>query len=250
MKTRIKTAGILIAALLVLAWLDFYILNLAIFVVALVIAMVEAFKLYGIKENDLAIVGGFLFVVAAILCGSFSGYYKFIIFTLLLATSIVVLKNSENLDPIKVTLYPFAPLLVMWAIYDSLGMIYLVYLIVIVAVMDSGAYFVGKFLGSHTFTTTSPNKTIEGVIGGFVATFFIAGVFYSLFLKDGVIGCPFLSTMFIALASFFGDLFESYLKRKAGVKDSGDIFPGHGGMLDRLDSYLFASIAMSMVVAW
>lgn len=250
MKTRIKTAGILIAGLFVLVWLDWYILNLAIFLVALVVAMVEAFKLYGIKENDLAIVGGVLFVVATLLCDSFEGYYKFILFTLLLATSFVVFKNGKNLDSVKVALYPFAPLLIMWAVYDSLGIIYLVYLIVIVVVMDSGAYFTGKFLGSHTFTTTSPNKTVEGVIGGFVATFFIAGTFYSLFLKGGAITSPFLGTMFIALASFFGDLFESYLKRKAGVKDSGDIFPGHGGMLDRLDSYLFASVAMSMVVSW
>lgn len=250
MKTRIKTAGILIAALIVLAWLDWYLLNLAIFVTALVIALGESFKLYDIKNNDFLILGAVVFIAATIFCSTFGGYYKFAIFMLILATSILAFKNSENLNLLKPLLYPFTPLLIMWAVYDVLGISYLVYLIVIVVCMDSGAYFVGKFMGSHTFTSTSPNKTIEGIIGGFVATFFIAGVFYSVFMSNGMLKSPFLATMFVAVASLFGDLFESYLKRKAGVKDSGDIFPGHGGMLDRLDSYLFASIALSLTMIW
>ncbi|NLY03295.1 MAG: phosphatidate cytidylyltransferase [Campylobacter sp.] len=248
MQTRLKTASVLILALLVVIWLDWYLLNLAIFLLVLVIALVEAFKLYKIENNDLIIVGVGLFVLAVILCNSFAGYYKFIVFTLLALSSWYAYTNSENSKGLQALLYPFAPLLIMWGIYDILGIKYLIYLIVIVATMDSGAYFAGKLFGSKTFTTTSPNKTIEGVIGGFVFVFFIGGGWSALFM--GELNNSFLITFWIALASLFGDLFESYLKRKADVKDSGEIFPGHGGMLDRLDSYLFAAVGFSLVMIW
>ena len=69
-------------------------------------------------------------------------------------------------------------------------------------------------------------------------------------MDAGTLPNPLISTIFIVVAGIFGDLFESYLKRKAGVKDSGEIFPGHGGMLDRIDSYLFGAIAMSLIYIW
>ena len=250
MKTRLKTAGVMILALLVLVWLDIYILNFAIFAVALGIAVMESLKLYGIKENDLAILSVILFAVFALLGGgSFAYTYQFIIAIILISSSVLVFKNHESLKPLLPLIYPTAPIFVMFSVYDVLGMSYLVYMLILVAVADSGAYFVGKLLGSHSFTPTSPNKTIEGTIGGIILATFIGGLYYGIFM-DGSLKNPLFATIFIIIASIFGDLFESYLKRKAGVKDSGNLFPGHGGMLDRIDSYLFASIALSLVSSW
>ncbi len=117
-----------------------------------------------------------------------------------------------------------------------------------VALCDSGAYCVGKLLGKHALAPEiSPNKTWEGSIGGilfsFIGTFilwtlhktvftqFLPAQSISFYLKWGII---------LAILSQFGDLLESRWKREAGIKDSGTLFPGHGGVLDRCDGMLFA----------
>jgi phosphatidate cytidylyltransferase len=129
--------------------------------------------------------------------------------------------------------------------YSEYGIVSLAWLLVVVAGADIGAYFVGKSIGKTKFCETSPNKTLEGVVGGVVLAtglgFFIGITFVDI---DKAIVISFLA----AIASIFGDLFESYLKRKAGVKDSGDILPGHGGILDRVDGYLFSSIIMLVLL--
>lgn len=251
MKTRIQTAGILILALIILAWIDIYILNFAIFAVILGIAMMESFKLYKMEESDFVFLGVGLFILFAVLgVTNFAFTYKFIIASILVVTSYLAFKNSENLKPLYPIIYPMAPIFVMFSIYDILGMTYLIYLVVIIACADSGAYFTGKLIGMHKFSQTSPNKTIEGIIGGIVAAIFGGGIYYGIFMDAGNLPNPLLSTICIVVAGVFGDLFESYLKRRADVKDSGDLFPGHGGMLDRIDSYLFASVVMSLIYIW
>jgi len=121
----------------------------------------------------------------------------------------------------------------------------LLWLLVIVAGADIGAYFVGRSMGKTKFCETSPNKTLEGVAGGLI----VATIFGVIFAIDNisVFGAIVIS-LIVALASVFGDLFESYLKREAGVKDSGDILPGHGGILDRTDGYLFGGIVMLVLL--
>ena len=101
-------------------------------------------------------------------------------------------------------------------------------------VNDSGAYLAGSQLGRHKlFPSLSPNKSWEGFVGGFIAT-----VLVSYFLMEGsLLGLVYGAV--ISVAATWGDLFESMLKRKAGVKDSGKVIPGHGGILDRIDSLLF-----------
>jgi len=99
--------------------------------------------------------------------------------------------------------------------------------------------------GKRQFCVTSPNKTIEGVVGGVVIATF-AGFFTGSMLVDWPQAL--LISFGVSVASIFGDLFESYLKREAGVKDSGNILPGHGGMLDRVDGYLFSGIVMVLLL--
>ncbi|MBL0314658.1 MAG: phosphatidate cytidylyltransferase [Flavobacteriales bacterium] len=102
-------------------------------------------------------------------------------------------------------------------------------------VNDTGAYFAGKYLGKHKlFPSVSPNKTIEGLIGGILLSmtlsFILSQYFTVLVLKDWLV-----TAVIVAVFGNLGDLFESHLKRSYGIKDSGNIIPGHGGVLDRFD---------------
>ena len=112
---------------------------------------------------------------------------------------------------------------------------------------DTGAYLVGKSIGrTHFLTHISPAKTIEGLIGGVVATTVVVGL-----LLWGL-GVNPLHALILgpltALAAQSGDLAESVIKRAAGAKDSGTLIPGHGGMLDRVDSFVFAAPVVTLYV--
>jgi phosphatidate cytidylyltransferase len=120
---------------------------------------------------------------------------------------------------------------------------WLMYLFALVWVADSGAYFAGKAFGKHKLIPdVSPNKTIEGLLGGLLlTTCVIVSVAYYRNLADNNLISFILLSMLVVLASVLGDLFESLLKRKANIKDSGTLLPGHGGVLDRIDSLLAAA---------
>jgi phosphatidate cytidylyltransferase len=106
---------------------------------------------------------------------------------------------------------------------------------------DIGAYFVGKYFGKTPLSEISPKKTVEGAVFGIAATICVgvAGAYYlnwaQYIFTGGALG------LLIGIASLLGDLTESMLKRDAGVKDSGQLIPGHGGILDRTDSYIFTA---------
>ncbi len=105
---------------------------------------------------------------------------------------------------------------------------------------DIGAYFFGRVFGKHSLSPISPSKTIEGAIGGVLSAITL-GMIYGFtinpnigFVIGGILG------LLISICALVGDLTESMMKRDAGLKDSGNVLPGHGGILDRIDSYLFA----------
>jgi phosphatidate cytidylyltransferase len=119
-----------------------------------------------------------------------------------------------------------------------------VFLLTMIAVVgpwisDSGAYFAGRFFGRHpAFPTLSPKKTVEGIVGGLLVTVLVVGPFAAFSLEYTVAKALAIS-LGVSLASQGGDLFESVLKRILDVKDLGRFLPGHGGVLDRIDSLLF-----------
>ena len=120
--------------------------------------------------------------------------------------------------------------------------LFLFYAIMVSIGSDLGGYIFGNIFKGKKLTKISPNKTISGVIGAFVFSMLIIPIFYND-LKFININLLFLATILISTISQLGDLFISFLKRLAKVKDTGNILPGHGGVLDRIDGMLFAAPA-------
>ena len=123
---------------------------------------------------------------------------------------------------------PFGPAWIFWLLF-------------MVFTGDIGAFYAGSYLGRHKLCpAVSPKKTIEGALGGLATSFIVGSGFKALFLPDLAWDGTLVLLLLVGVVAPFGDLFESMLKRIGGIKDSGMILPGHGGMLDRIDALLFA----------
>jgi phosphatidate cytidylyltransferase len=126
----------------------------------------------------------------------------------------------------------------------------LIWVFLVVWATDIGAYFAGRAIGGPKLAPSiSPNKTIAGLVGGVASAAVLAGVWVDIAKLPAVL--LWLSPVF-AVAAQMGDLFESGLKRRAGVKDSGTWLPGHGGLLDRLDGLVPVAMLTAgfMLVGW
>jgi len=117
--------------------------------------------------------------------------------------------------------------------------IYLFYSILVSIMSDIGGLIVGKKLKGRKLSKISPNKTISGSIGSFIFSILLIPFFYKILGEDNIFLIIFI-TIVISLISQLGDLFISLLKRKAKVKDTSNLLPGHGGVLDRIDGIIFA----------
>ncbi|MDR1777568.1 MAG: phosphatidate cytidylyltransferase [Desulfovibrio sp.] len=142
----------------------------------------------------------------------------------------------------------YVPLLLLPATY--LSNVKLIFVLAAVGVSDTAAWFVGTRWGHHKlWPRVSPHKSSEGAIGSLVGCVIFCSVYGAIFGKLGWFSFALLGIVVNAFAQL-GDLFESALKRSVHVKDSGNILPGHGGMLDRADSILFAMPMVAVVDEW
>ncbi len=240
-KNRYITGITLLLVVLLVGLLDNFFFTWLFLGVAYLVATHESMKLFKIENNYL-----YTFVVLIWLVAAFYPNPDDLSFLILIVlVGIMLYRKSMDFKILYPFLYPVTSFLFILALYHDFGMRVLIWLVVVVVCSDTGAYFVGKSFGKRKFSPISPNKTIEGVIGGIViATVFGTLVGYELvgFWLGAIV------SFFTSLSSIYGDLFESYLKREAGVKDSGNILPGHGGVLDRVDGYLFAGVVMVILL--
>ncbi|NDJ26751.1 phosphatidate cytidylyltransferase [Campylobacter sp. MIT 12-8780] len=234
--TRIISGVVLAAGVILILLINELALNFVVFALLFYLAFNEGKALFKDQSANVWL-GLLVFVIGSVLKEPLLVGALFFI----LVVGFLVYKKEKNLQQSLIYLYPTLPILALWQLYLEHGVFALFWLIFIVAVCDSSAYFVGKMIGSTPFSPTSPNKTREGVIGGLVfATIFgtLIGLFgYSFLLSLAV---SFLSAVFAVI----GDLLESYFKRKAKIKDSGNLIPGHGGILDRIDALIIAAFVM------
>ena len=129
-----------------------------------------------------------------------------------------------------------SPMVIVTTIVFIQSKILLLVPFIMIWVSDIGAYFIGKKFGKNKLAKNiSPGKTIEGALGGLFCNIICASILVYFFEISFYI--MFFFAIMITALSIFGDIYQSFLKRQANVKDSGSIIPGHGGLLDRLDSF-------------
>lgn len=178
----------------------------------------------------------------------------YIITILLLITPVVFYNKSKKYD-IEDSIYIVGSVIFLALGFTSiinLRMIdlkYLLFIMLITIFTDTFAYVVGRLIGKHKLApSVSPNKTWEGFIGGMIFGTFISTVYYTtVFNYSGSIFKIILITLILSTIGQLGDLVFSSIKRHFNIKDFGNIMPGHGGVLDRLDSIIFASMTFNIL---
>ncbi len=250
MKTRILT-GLALAAVLVIVLLsNLYVITCAIAVISL-IGLYEFYKATGVNKSELLSLLGYITGIVV----AFGGYIPSVflmpaVYIFMLLLFIIMLKEHKTVSVSDAGLVIFSiiyiPLFLstladIYRLGNSIRLLLIVFIGAFAT--DTFAYFSGYFFGKHKLCPViSPKKTIEGSIGGSICSVGIV-LIYGLFIdkkfgidisyiKLGILG------VLIAIVSQIGDLTASIIKRKYGVKDYGTIFPGHGGILDRLDSII------------
>lgn len=239
-------------AIWIIGWSHEYVYNGAIALIC-VLAMYEFLALGRAKGYQLPIplcIGIMLIILAAFILPQLSVELGMFTALLLIPASYVFSKN-----PLEDSL-PSSAIAVLATTYVGLlggslirlrqdfpvGWKLVFFLLLVVWLGDSGAYYVGKKFGKRKLSPRiSPKKTIEGLVGGFIASIITALVIHFTFFREFPLVHAVIAGVLLSFAGVTGDLAESMWKRSAAVKDSGTLIPGHGGFLDRFDSILFTA---------
>ena len=150
--------------------------------------------------------------------------------------------STKNWIPFRLIsfIYIFFIFFPMTGSFYSLGPVFIFYILLVCIFSDIGGYVVGKIIGGKKLTKISPKKTISGSIGSFCFSLAPPFLFYIFDQSEHFYSFNnFLLCLQISLVCQLGDIFISYIKRKAKVKDTGNLLPGHGGLLDRIDGIIF-----------
>ena len=131
---------------------------------------------------------------------------------------------------------------------NSTGLLLTLISCLLIVASDIGSYFIGKSYGKRPLSSISPSKTVEGLIGGILCSILVATFFAFLLNWQNPILIGILYGTLVSLMGLVGDLIESMMKRDAKIKDSGTFLPGHGGILDRIDSYIFTPSVIYFII--
>lgn len=255
--------GTIYVALLVLAITVGDIFFTFVFGLILILGILELSNLLSQKERQLPlftaldIVGGLSLFLTSYLANEYPGAVNpllcYLPYILVRSVAQLYVKNSNAIISLAISaftqIYIALPISLLNSIYFDYGTPYLLLIcLIFIWINDTGAFCVGSMIGKHKlFTRISPKKTWEGFFGGLIFNIAAAIAFSELLCPE--IAESFSTAGWIAFAaivtvfSTWGDLIESLIKRSAGVKDSGTILPGHGGVLDRIDSLLLVAPA-------
>ena len=205
------------------------------------------------KESQKRIITSILLFLLVIFC-IFVHKYFFITAVLIISyfafdEICIIIVRVRNLNELAKFLFKFISLFYLFGIfvlsamslYFVDGPFFFLYILSICICSDIGGYIIGKSVGGKKLTKISPNKTISGSFGSFCFSIIPLLIFYNINSSEYLLSISnFLMCLFTSLVCQLGDLFISYLKRKAKVKDTGSILPGHGGLMDRVDGIIFA----------
>ncbi|GAA3508056.1 phosphatidate cytidylyltransferase [Aquimarina addita] len=174
---------------------------------------------------------------------SFENYffYALLLFLLITIFFLIRLRTLKKISgiPIALVIALFIFPYLFFLRESTWGVEALIFLVVVTELNDVFQYLMGKSFGKHKIIPAiSPNKTREGFIGGVLLTILLSNVL-GYFLLPSTIFINTVLGVILGVFGFFGDIFMSFLKRKTGVKDTGALLPGHGGLLDRMDSLIF-----------
>ncbi len=263
MKQRTITGALLVLFLvpILIVGNSYQIFNILVFIIILlasvefrnILKKTKILPMYvDISIIILSIVSGVLFYLSLSLIILPIYYYLYLLLTVFLLSFFLVFVNhfdttafGNSLLTVFYTSLGFASL----AFLRDLGLEYVIYILIITMITDTAAYLFGVKFGRHKIAPRiSPKKSVEGSVAGLIfgAGFGSGfGIIYHLFDLNFFIIISI--SMFISIIAQIGDLVASKFKRDAGVKDYSNIFPGHGGILDRFDSAMFASLAFVMI---
>ncbi|MEN9323369.1 MAG: hypothetical protein RL699_1149 [Bacteroidota bacterium] len=246
---RAITGSLYVAVVLIAS--SFQIPFIVLFGLFLVVAIWEFCQLVGLSKPLPIVLGLFTYIVFNVFTFSETTEWLVVLLTLLVSIRATIYlfssdpfplsKNTKIVYLIGYIVLPFILLAKIPTVQHEFNSWSVIMVFVLIWSNDTFAYLVGKTWGKHKLLERiSPKKTKEGFLGGLVCTLILAGLLNYFFDKQPYFSCLILAAL-VCIGSTIGDLIESKFKRVAQVKDSGKLLPGHGGVLDRLDSIIFVA---------
>ncbi len=267
MKTRIISGAVLAIATALLLFFNISYPIIAVILVAVLAGIAAYEMLFGTKTVDNKVAVTAAIIYSAAMQFAYEGFFSVSLITYIyvLVVAIIALSKHKSFGVKQITMSISMPIVLSFAFHslvtlinssDGFGILYFILLFNFSSVSDIFAYFVGSAIGKHKMAPViSPKKSYEGLIGGILGSFIGIVIIYFVFgaiCENNTLNLVYLlaATPVFCIIGVMGDLFTSAIKRECGIKDYGKLIPGHGGVLDRLDSILLVAPALVIFLSF